>query len=123
MIGEDGEVYRLDHTRLICSFSQLAIVAGQLTPQVETSLLRCEVCKFVRLLLAPGLHGEICLADRYNLFCGISVLNDQVTSVARHMHILDFALASFTDSYHIAHASEMILNHLSAVLTCYLGLL
>jgi hypothetical protein len=67
------------------------------------------------------LDGEIGLSQRNEWFAGVSVLNDEVTRVARQRPIFQLALRTRTDADHFVEKNEMVGNRMAALCAGFPG--
>lgn len=91
VVLEDGEVARGDDARVARRGRQLAVVGGELRPDVETSLVLGEIGELVGNLRPPCLHREIRLPERDDLFGRVGVLDDKVAGLAREVYIFNLS--------------------------------
>ena len=113
VVLENGVVDGFDDPGALGSIGQLGVMLLEFVPQEQAAVV-FQKSILVAEFLPPGLDGKIGLALRNDLFSWISVLNDQVTGVARHENRLDQPLSAFADLDHIVGVDEMILDILSA---------
>ncbi len=68
-----------------------------------------------------GLNGKIALSKSYFFFFGISILSNEIASVAGKHEILNLTLPSLTDSYHFRDLTKMIIHIDSLRFTGFYG--
>jgi hypothetical protein len=101
---------------------QQSIVVGDLLAQVEPPLVFRELLEGFDLLLAVSLRGEVGLPQGHDLFLGVGILHDQIGTVARQAHVVDFALGTRSDRHHFPYVLEMVAYLLTTHLAGQLGL-
>ena len=112
VVLEDGVVAGLGDSGSLRGIGELAAVGAEVRANGESAPLFHLI---ITQLLAARLDCEIGLALGDDFFRRIGVLDDEVASIARHRHGLQFTLRAAADFDHLVGSDEMILHPLPTV--------
>ena len=68
-----------------------------------------------------SLNSKISLCKSNLRLSWVTILCDQIASIAGEHNVIHFSLGTFCDVYHFADVSKMIRNRLSCISTCLFG--
>lgn len=117
VVLEDGVVQGSLYTGVLCCGRERLVVLGQLASQHQATLILRQFSERggISQFLTPRLQREVRLTVGNNRFCGIAVLDDEVTGVARKPAILNLAAGTRADLDHSEDILKMVLDRLCAV--------